>query len=392
MAQFELFTCLCALCMVFIIIMCAFTSVVREGARMSLRQFTFVLAIFGAFLVLFAYSFTPNTSIRWDLLVHYEDVNQLRGKNITQAFNNTYYSDNYFLAALYFWLISRLPDNRLLPVFPVILDYAIFVYIFTRSFMNEKKWDVSIDFAHGFFVFFLWMCTFGMKLAISGIRCVTACAICSLAIFFLIDGNRKKIVSIVLFIMAIMIHSFALMAILIWLFSKIRNKKPMIILVLLINSIGLRFLEKIYDFLPDSLSYLRNSLDRSTRYWSGQTLSAVTRNSGYSFGLMFLCMLIAGALLLINTIRTQRNNELDLDEFSSVSYTETLSIFILGFFFNYLYVERLMYLFAYGSVIYFSNPKNYYAMGKKTRIILMLVALYIFYSNDIGTFIANYTR
>jgi hypothetical protein len=359
---------------------------------MSLRQFAFILAIFGAFLVLFAYNFTPNTSIRWDLLVHYEDVNQLRGKNITQAFNNTYYSDNYFLAALYFWLISRLPDNRLLPVFPIILDYIIFSYIFTRSFMNEKRWDTGIDFTHGFFVFFLWLCTFGMKLAISGIRCVTACAICSLAIFFLIDANKKRIASIVLFIIAIMIHSFALMVILIWLLSKIKNKKPMIVLVLLINTVGLRLLDRIYDSIPDSLAYFRNSLDRSTRYWSGYTLSAVTRRSGYAFGFMFICMLIVGAFLLINTIRTKSNNELDAAEYKSVSYMETLSILILGFFFNYLYVERLMYLFAYGSLMYFSKEEPYYTMSKKARVILILVTMYIFYSNDIGTFIANYTR
>lgn len=389
--QLNIIQWLCIATMLFILAMSTACTLFRNDSTISVRQYKVLIIIFSICMLVFIYYFVPNSVIRWDLFVHYDGVNALRGHDFSYALKNSGYG-TYYLATLYFWLISRLPDNTLLPFFPLLLDLSVFYYIFFDRLREEYGEGEDIPFSQGFFVFFAWLSTFGIKLAISGLRCVSACALVSLAIY-LYCKKKKIVVLVFLLIVAALIHSYALIIIPIVLFSKIKNKVPVVIVMIGVNLLGARALELVKSVLPASMVYARVSLMQAIRYWDLYSIQAIYKRSGLGMAILFICMITyVGLIFLISKSYEERISQDSYANIMIVEYTQTISLFALGMCFSYLFMERTLYLISYASVMLFSVRRDKYSVNSIVKVFMVGVLIYIFYSNDIGTFIANYTR
>lgn len=389
--QLNIIQWICVAMILFILAMSTACIIFRNSITISVKQYKVLIIIFSVCMLVFIYYFVPNSVIRWDLFVHYDGVNALRGHDFSYALKNGGYG-TYYLATLYFWLISRLPDNTLLPVFPLLLDLLIFYYIFFDRLREEYDEEEYVPFSQAFFVFFAWLSTFGLKLAISGLRCVAACAFVSLAVY-LYCKKKKIYVPLILLIVAALIHSYALIVIPIALFSKIKNKTPVVIVMMGVNLFGSRALELVNSILPASMTYIRVSLMQAIRYWDSYSIQAIYKRSGLGMAILFVCMIVyVGILFLISKQYKGRINTDSDTNAMIVEYTQTLLLFSLGMCFSYLFMERTMYLVSYASVMFFSIKQDKYSVNLVIKMFMVGLLIYIFYSNDIGTFIANYTR
>lgn len=390
--QLNLLQCFAVIIMAFILAISMICAVMRNNYVISIAQFKGILVVFGFCLIVFVAFFEPNRVIRWDLLVHYEEVNKLRGHDFSYALQYCGYSV-YYIATVYFWLISRLPDNTLLPVFPMIIDFLIFMYIFSDRFTHENEGVSHVSFSQAFFVFFSWLTTFGLKLAVSGLRCVTACAFASLAVY-LFCKKAKHIFVVILFIAtAALIHSYSLIVIPVVLLSKTKNKTPIICVMFAVYFFWAWTLETLYNVLPANFLYIRVLLARVMRYWNTYSMISVYRGSGLGMALLYICMVVYAVLLWFATKEYQKSIcSKDETVRNIIEYTQTLLLFTIGMSFNYLYVERTMYLIAYSSIMLFTINERKCALNHLLKLLFICLQLYIFYSNDIGTFIANYTR
>ncbi len=377
--------------MLFILAMSTACTIFRNKATIPVKQYKALIIIFSVCMLVFIYYFVPNSVIRWDLFVHYDGVNALREHDFSYALKNGGYRA-YYLATLYFWLISRLPDNTLLPFFPLLLDLSVFYYIFFDRLREEYGEKECVPFSQVFFVFFAWLSTFGFKLAISGLRCVAACALASLAVY-LYCKKKKLYVPLILLIAAASIHPYTLVIIPIVLLSKIKNKTPIIIVMIGVNLFGARALELVNSILPASMVYVKVSLMQAINYWDSYSIEAIYKRSGLGMAILFVCMIAyIGIIFLISKLYEGRISKDSYTNTMIVEYTQTISLFSLGMCFSYLFVERTMYLVSYASVMLFSIKQDKYSVNLIIKIVMVGLLIYIFYSNDIGTFIANYTR
>ena len=389
--QLNLIQWICIAITLFVLVMSTACTIFRNDAIISVRQYKYLIIAFCACMLVFVYYFVPNSVIRWDLFVHYDGVNALRGHDFSYALKNGGYG-TYYLATLYFWLISRLPDNTLLPFFPLLLDLSVFYYIFFDRLCEEYGERQCVPYLRAFFVFFAWLSTFGFKLAVSGLRCVAACALSSLAVY-LYCKKKRLLNSAILLIAAALIHSYALIIVPIALLSKIKNKTPVVITMIGVNLFGARVLELVNNIIPSSMAYVKVALMQAIRYWDSYSIQAIYKRSGLGMAILFICMIIYIGILFLISRRYKGQIPKDSDANAMiVEYTQTLSLFSLGMCFSYLFMERTMYLVSYATVMLFSINQDKHKINLIIKVIMVGLLLYIFYSNDIGTFIANYTR
>lgn len=190
-----------------------------ERNQVSLRQYLMLMRIIWLMILFWLLFFEPKNFIRWDLLEHYDELSNLRSNDFQYALNYGEYK-GLPIANIYFFLISRMKDNRLFSVIPLFIDGCAFIYILKNSFQRERV----VNFSHITFATILWWCTFGFKLSISGVRCVTAVAIVTVAIYKDAVKRERSLQVLLLYILPLMIHQFAIVPIVIRLFARVLSK------------------------------------------------------------------------------------------------------------------------------------------------------------------------
>lgn len=374
----------------FIVISLCMTILLRKNAVIRRTQWLGLQVAIGLCLTVFVFYFKPSNLIRWDIFVHYDVVDALRGHDFQYALKYGGYKE-FFLANAYFWTISRLPDNSMLPVIPIVIDYTVYLYIVNDRY-KEEYGESNIEISQAVYTLFFWASTFGLKLAVSGLRCVTSCAIASLAMYFYCKDGKITIKPIILLIAAASIHSFALIIIPIYFFSKLRNKTPVVIAMVAINIVGSTLIKFLRSLIPAGFYYLQVSFSQIIKYWDSYSLSAVYLRSGLGMAILYLCMV---AILIIQWYLTgQARNR--LEKIESVDsrifeYAHSLALVSVGMSFSYLFVERVLYLVSYSSIMTNTTNKNRYQIHPILMCVILILLLYVFYGNDIGTFIMNYS-
>lgn len=362
----------------------------RKGAQIKREQWIGVNFVLGILLITFVYYFKPSSLIRWDLLVHYDGVDSLRGHDYLYAIKYGSYKE-FFIANLYFWLISRMSTNSLLPVIPVLVDYLVYIYILNDRLKEEYK-EGTIELSQAAYTLFFWTATFGFKLAVSGMRCVTACAIASLAVYLYCKNNKINLKSVLLFLLAASIHAFVLIIVPILFFAKLRNKAPAVIAMIVINLAGSSFIKLLRTVIPGNNRYLQVSILQIIRYWDSYSLKAVYTRSGLGIAVLYISMIILIAVQWYLT--NSAMNEIVKDDVKNkriFEYATSLTLVSLGMCFSYLYVERALYLIAYSSVMTNTMNRKVYKIPPIVIYLILALLIVIFYENDIGTFIRNYS-
>ena len=201
--------------------------------------------------------------------------------------------------------------------------------------------------------------------------------------------NRRKVFSIILYLISIFIHHFAVVIILVRLLTLIG--KPILTMIL---SLGTSFvLEPIVRYIANNIDneYIQFSCKRvlDTFEKMGYT-TAVSSFSGSTL-LIYACFIILSIYLFAISIKEKRRNEEDDYCKNVISFASTVGAVAIGLCFNYLYLERFMYLLSF-ALLMITPIHNHNEKGiNEGNLILVPMALFVFFFNDIYIFIVNYT-
>lgn len=172
----------------------------NKGVTFVLFFYTIVLSIMGFFYVPYKTA---------DLYRIYEYLDYFRTFSF-EAFLDRYQGSSTLAAHVYYWLISKTGENRLLPAITAFICYSCIFYIVgkTAQKYNISKKNIALS------VFFIMSVGFYLGM-ISGIR--STLAICLIAYCFFRETVEKKfrVYHILLYVLAALIHNFAVVIIII---------------------------------------------------------------------------------------------------------------------------------------------------------------------------------
>ena len=108
--------------------------------------------------------------------------------------------------------------------------------------------------------------------------------------------------------------------------------------------------------------------------------------------MMYICMVIVVLVqwYLTNSARKRIGRD-DVANRNFFEYATSLALVSAGMSFSYLFVERALYLIAYSSIMTNTTNKKVYRIPPIVIFGVLALLIYIFYGNDIGTFIMNYS-
>ncbi|MCQ2508728.1 MAG: hypothetical protein MJ097_08080, partial [Dorea sp.] len=230
----------------------------------SIYQYMLLLLITVAAILLLAYCFDPRATIRFDLGEHFKLLDKMKTEGWSYAVKNSEYGRLYVTLA-YFWLIAETGLNHLLPILPMLTEFAVVIYIIYDLFY--VKHDYMIDITQATFTLFVWFCTYGFLLALSGVRCSWAVAIAVAALYRDCVQKKRDLLMLLLYIMPMFIHYFAMIALILRLMIIMKHKKIMTLFMIGAVVYGPQLAIIIYRSV--SFSYVRTMMAIIVRYWSG---------------------------------------------------------------------------------------------------------------------------
>ena len=357
-----------------------------SNIKLSNKLGNIILILIAVIFIVFSTFFKPKSFIRWDLIEHFKLIDNMRIGGLHYAKIESQYADlyvyNYFA-----YFISLLPKNyqNFLTVIPLIIDFSIVGYIYRKMFnnylpaTNGKVRVLSL---------MLWLFTFGIKLAISGIRCSLAVSIATLAIYLEMIQNKHKLFSIFLYLIAVFIHNFAIVVIIVRLLTLL--KKPVVIVCLSLT-ISI-FLEPIARFIINNVNnqYLVFSFRRVLETIKEMNLSIAIKQYNSLTLIIYMCFFILSIyLLVISTKANQANCENKYCK-NVIRFASTVGTVAIGLSFNYLYLERFMYLISFALLMIVPIHNNDKNGIKNENLIIVPMSLFLFFFNDIYIFMVNY--
>ena len=367
---------------IILFLMCIFIFTDGQKSKKAGGKFLFVIAII---FVVFSFVFKPEDFIRWDLIEHFKILDGMRLGGLEYVKNESQYAD-LFVYNYFAYLISLLPlyMQNLLTTIPLVIDFAIVGYIYKTTF-NKHLPDASSK--ARVLAVLLWLFTFGIKLAISGIRCSLAVSIAVLAIYLEMIQKKKRILSLLLYIISIFIHNFAVVVIVVRILAMVQ--KPVLIMLL---SLGICILlEPVSRLIVNNVDggYFKFSFGRILDTY--EQMSLITAISTFNFSTLILYIGFIALSLYLFAVSTSAQKQ-NLNGYSKcvANFTATVGALAIGLSFNYLYLERFMYLVSFALLMIapiHNENKNCINSG---NIMLVPMAFLIFFFNDIYTFMVNY--
>lgn len=344
------------------------------------------LLFIAVLLAFFSFIFKPAEFIRWDLIEHFKLVDDMRINDYEYAIKESHYSD-LFVYNYFSYFISFLPKGfqNLLTTIPLVIDFSIVGYIYTKMYKvylpetSEKTKILSVLF---------WLFTFGIKLAISGIRCSLAVSLTVLAIYLEAIQKKHRLLSIILYAASIYIHNFSIVLILVRLFSALRAPWVLMILSFGISSALEPFARFVVEnskneYWVFSFGRILNTAEDMSFEVARQTFS------GVSFAI-YLSFMVFSLYLFLISINVKRNYKEKGYCRTVANFTASVGAVAIGLAFNYLYLERFMYFvsFAFLMIIPLYNRKT--KRINLENLLLIPSMLFVFFFNDIYIFIVNY--
>jgi len=373
--------------LIFVTIICLsiFIFTVKKS---QIKSGFFMLITIAVLTVFFSITFVPKDFIRWDLIEHFKLLENMRAYGLDYATQESIYKSlpvyNYFV-----YLISRLPEvfKNLVTAVPLTIDFLIVGYIYKDAFIKSKK---DFDGKACAFAVFMWITTFGLKLAISGIRCSLAVSLIVLAIYLEYVKKEHKIFAIVLYVLAVFIHNFALVVILTRLLISL--KKPILLMVLSFSFSIL--IEPISRFVVANISneYLVFSFNRILSTIDKMGFSSALENFQASTVIIYLLFISVSVYLLLTSIRARKTLSLtdpSKSEKRIVDWTTTVGSVAVGLSFNYLYLERFMFVVSFALFMIIPIYNRNRLTNRMSNLCLFLCMVFLIFFNDIYIFLVN---
>ncbi len=346
-------------------------------------QSLFFLALI---VVVFSFIFEPRDFVRWDLIEHFKVVDAMRENGITYVLEESKYVD-LFVYNFFAYFISLLPKSlqNLLTIIPLILDFIIAGFIYKKLF---KKYFSDTNGKVRVLTIIIWFFTFGVQLAVSGIRCSLAVSLSVLAVFLEYIEKEHKGFAIFLYIVAVFVHSFAWIIVLIRLFAKVKHKYWVVIF-----SLGFSLgLEPVAKFVVErtSSNYIKYSFERILDTIENMGFVTAITTFARSTLAIYFCFFLLAVYLCVISIKAGRRCK-ENDQYKDITnFVSVIGLVAIGLSFNYLYLERFMYLMSYAFMMIIPMHNQEKKGINTENIIVLPISLFLFLFHDIYLFLVNY--
>ena len=367
-----------------------------QGYKISVGNSKIIVFFLILMFVGFAYAFEPKEFIRWDLLEYYKLCDKMAGMNIQEAFTKSEYGQ-FILINLFFYFVSKTGNYHLIAAVPIAIEGIIFSYILFDSIINlnlqyKKHSSRTIEVKILFFTIFAWFSIVSIKLAVAGVRCTLAVAVCFLAVYLEYVKKNKKYLVYILYVCAMLIHLVALVIIVIRIASLLNRKVSLFVILNIFMLLGKPVISAARNLVNGG--YMEIALYKIERYWNTFLIFGNEFHVSKSVFLVYICWIIVECFFIYMTKYVSKFYDGKNDyEQRILNVCEAFGYFSLGLIMNYLYTQRMMYILAFMMILIIPR---YLSVAKTKKdffiqLILSGVMIYIVFMNDIYGFLVNYT-
>lgn len=185
-----------------LVLVCYFISYFKSNKALKIILFIYTIA-----LAIMGFFFVPNSGA--DLYRIYGFLDSFKAYEF-RAFLERYQDVNAPVSYIYFWLISKTGEYRLLPAVNTLICYSCIFYIFRKT---AEKYNISNQ--NVAIALFFYMSIGSYIYVISGIRTMLAISLVAFCFFRETVEKKFRIYHIILYILAAYIHNLAVVVILI---------------------------------------------------------------------------------------------------------------------------------------------------------------------------------
>lgn len=143
------------------------------------------LVMLSLILATIAYNYVPNATN--DLYHHYKLLEWFRNGTI-ETLKSHYYYDKLPFYSIYFYIISKIGSNGLLPFITTLAGYCSVFFIMKKIAITEK-----IEYSNLIITLIFFLCTFSFIGYVSGIRNMLAFSLFALVAFNELYGDKSKL-------------------------------------------------------------------------------------------------------------------------------------------------------------------------------------------------------
>lgn len=375
------------ICMVIILLLISIFLIGScKGFYINKDNFSKLWAIVLVTSFIMAFIFEQNPAMNLDLLRIYARLSDIRNYGLDNALKYIDLEKLYFFK-YWMYIVSLTPFDNLLNSIPFFVE----VYIFGVIIKDLLSKYGPHKMAYITLALFVWISLMGIKLAITDIRCVFAMTICCYALYLEFVKKQKVFFAISLYLIAIFTHHYTMIFMItrcfIFFTMRIKTKKLLFIFVafLLLGPLLVDFITSnmgIYEIYFSVITQkLAGSYNRS--YFIYREMSQKVL---YIF--MIIVVMSSAFYSYLNILSCKSEND-NNSMFYRISISLfIISLFLLGFFNNYLIIERGIYIIAIlFPIMYLLMPGELHAKNNPCFLIPLLI--YILFINDINPLIVN---
>lgn len=299
-----------------LVLVCYFISYFKSNKALKIILFIYTIA-----LAIMGFFFVPNSGA--DLYRIYGFLDSFKVYEF-RAFLERYQDANTPVSYIYFWLISKTGEYRLLPAVNTLICYSCIFYIFRKT---AEKYNISNQ---NVAIALLFYMSIGSYIyVISGIRTMLAISLVAFCFFRETVEKKFRIYHIILYILAAYIHNLAVVVILIRLIIPLVSKSlgvgKRIAYIIFFGAISVFIAFNMRELLDEVVKKAEN-------YISGDAYS-------YFWDYLIGAIVVVISLIVLIKIRSKEYGEGELSQIKVFSLV--CVILSLAFLFEFSTFHRL---------------------------------------------------
>ena len=338
---------------IILVFVCFLISICKNNKSIGIILFlyTIILSIMGFFFVPY---------ITTDLYRIYEYLDYFRTLDF-KTFFETYQNSSVVGGYVFYWLISKTGENRLLTAVSAFISFSCIFYLLRKTI---KKYNISSK--NVAITLFFIMAT-GVFITTTGVRTIMSISLVAFCFFRETVEKKFRLYHILLYVIAAFMHNFTVVIILIRLLIPLfDNTKRIGKKTAYIISLG-----GIIAFMAFNMKDLLDAVYRRAQgYISGNAYSYFW---GYIIGALIL---LAVLISLIQYSKIQKEENKDLNQFKL--YSIVLMVISVAFSFEYSIFARtssILLPIMYAPCFMLSLEKS--SDSKRNNMIILLVAILV---------------
>ena len=285
----------------------------HRGVRVVLFCYTIVLSVMAFFYVPY---------VTADLYRIYGSLNYFRTFDFV-SFLERYQNSSAPISDIYYWLISKTGENRLLPAVSSFITFSCIFYVFRKTMEKYKISEKNVA-----ITLFFVMST-GIFITVTGVRNIIAVSLVVFCFFRETVEKKFRLYHILLYIIAALMHNFAVAIILIRLiiplFDRTMKAWKRIVYILFLAILSILLFANINELLE-------SVFEKAMGYITGKMYSYTW---GYIIGALIL------AIVIINLIQYSKIRKGDVKDLNQLRLFSIISISIAMLcFFEYSIFSR----------------------------------------------------